>query len=264
MLRNLTPTRGRRRSSASSRSPPGRRSGSGSAGYRDDSRPADAIVVLGAAQWNGVPSPLFQRRLDHAIQLYRDGLAPVLIVTGGKGRELDITTEAEAAKAYAIAHGVPEAAILAEDRGTNTLESLRGVEPILRDHGLHSAVLVSNRTHMLRSLRMAHDLGIEAYGSPTTTTSPAESSLVEQVEDTLHEIGGLALYFLTGTGSLSAAPAAAHPRRDDRFLPLGCGSFSTYTAENPSSRDRSGSAGRRPNAIQCPCETLPRDGERDT
>lgn len=169
-------------------------------GNRDDSRAVDAIVVLGAAQYNGIPSPLFQRRLDHAIQLYRDGIAPVLIFTGGKGRELDVTTEAEAAQAYAISRGVPKGAILTEDRGTNTLESLQSVESILRDRGMHSAVLVSNRTHMLRSLRMAIDLGIEAYGSPTTTTSPAESSLPSQVEDTLHEIGGLGLYFVTGSG----------------------------------------------------------------
>jgi uncharacterized SAM-binding protein YcdF (DUF218 family) len=170
-------------------------------GSRDESRPADAIVVLGAAQWNGVPSPLFQRRLDHAIQLYQDGIAPVLIVTGGKGRELDITTEAEAAQAYAITHGVPEAAILVEDRGTTTLESLQSVGAILRAHGLNTAVVVSNRTHMLRSLRMARDLGIDAYGSPATATSPAESSLREQILDTAHEIGGLALYFVTGAGS---------------------------------------------------------------
>lgn len=169
-------------------------------GNRDDSRRVDAIVVLGAAQYNGLPSPLFQRRLDHAIQLYRDEIAPVLIVTGGKGRELDVTTEAAAAKSYAIAQGVPEASILTESHGTNTLESLRGVGSILREHGMRSAVLVSNRSHMLRSLRMARDLGIEAYGSPTTVTSPAESSLGEQVQDTIHEIGGLALYFITGTG----------------------------------------------------------------
>jgi uncharacterized SAM-binding protein YcdF (DUF218 family) len=169
-------------------------------GNRDERRTADAIVVLGAAQYNGVPSPLFQRRLDHAIQLYRDGIAPLLIVTGGKGRELDVTTEAEAAQAYSITHGVPSAAILVEDRGRNTLESLRSVGSILHDRGLQSAVVVSNRTHMLRSLRMARDLGIEAYGSPATATSPAESSLGAQVEDTLHEIGGLAAYFLTGAG----------------------------------------------------------------
>jgi uncharacterized SAM-binding protein YcdF (DUF218 family) len=169
-------------------------------GGQDDARSADAIVVLGAAQWNGVPSPLFQRRLDHAIQLFHDGVAPVLIVTGGRGRADDVTSEGEAAAVYARAHGVPNAAILVEDRARNTLESLRSVGSMLRDHGLHSAVLVSNRTHMLRSLRMARDQGIEAYGSPTTATSVAESSVTEQIADTIHEIGGLALYFLTGTG----------------------------------------------------------------
>jgi len=168
-------------------------------GGRDEARPADAIVVLGAAQWNGVPSPLFQRRLDHAIQLYHEGIAPVLIVTGGK-LPGDRTTEAEAARAYAVANGVPADAILVEDRSRSTLEQLHTVGSMLREHGLESAVLVSNRTHMLRSLKIARDQGIEAYGSPTTFTSPAELSLEEQVKDTIHEIGGLALYFLTGTG----------------------------------------------------------------
>lgn len=169
-------------------------------GSRDEARPADAIVVLGAAQWNGVPSPLFQRRLDHAIKLYRDGLAPVFIVTGGK-LPGDRTTEADAARAYAISKGVPSDAILVEDRSRTTLEQLRIVGLMLRDNGLNSALLVSNRTHMLRSLRMARDQGIEAYGSPTTLTSAADSSLAEELGDTVHEIGGLGLYFLTGAGS---------------------------------------------------------------
>jgi uncharacterized SAM-binding protein YcdF (DUF218 family) len=168
-------------------------------GLRDDSRPADAIVVLGAAQYNGTPSPLFRARLDHAIALYHDGIAPILVVTGGKGREGDITTEAEAAMAYAVAHDVPASAILVEDRGRTTLESLRTVGSMLRERQLASAVFVSDRSHMLRVLRMARDQGIIAYGSPTTT-SPTESSLSEQAKDTIHEIGGLALYFLTGTG----------------------------------------------------------------
>jgi uncharacterized SAM-binding protein YcdF (DUF218 family) len=168
-------------------------------GLRDDSRPADAIVVLGAAQYNGTPSPLFRARLDHAIALYHEGIAPILVVTGGKGREGDITTEAEAAMAYAVAHGVPASAILVEDRGRNTLESLRAVGSMLRERQLQDAVFVSDRSHMLRVLRMARDQGIAAYGSPTTT-SPTESSLSERAQDTIHEIGGLALYFLTGTG----------------------------------------------------------------
>jgi uncharacterized SAM-binding protein YcdF (DUF218 family) len=168
-------------------------------GRRDDSRQADAIVVLGAAQYNGRPSPLFQARLDHAIQLYHDGVAPLLIVTGGKGRPGDVTTEAETAATYAVSHRVPEAAILVEDRGTNTLESLQGVGAILRGRNLGTAVFVSDRSHMLRVLRMARDQGLTAYGSPTTT-SPSETSVVEQLKDTIHEIGGLGLYFLTGTG----------------------------------------------------------------
>lgn len=168
-------------------------------GSRDDSRDADAIVVLGAAQYNGIPSPLFQARLDHAIALYHDGIAPVVVVTGGKGRPGDTTTEAEAARDYVIAHGVPAEAILVEDQGTNTLESLRSVGAMLRDRGLDAAVFVSDRSHMLRVLRMARDQGVVAYGSPTTT-SPTESSVVEQLKDTVHEIGGLGLYFLTGTG----------------------------------------------------------------
>ncbi len=168
-------------------------------GGRDEARPADAIVVLGAAQYNGAPSPLFRARLDHAIALYHEGIAPILVVTGGKGREGDFTTEAEAAMAYAVAHDVPASAILVEDRGRNTLESIRTVGSMLRDRQLDAAVFVSDRSHMLRVLRMARDQGMTAYGSPTTT-SPSESSLSEQALDTIHEIGGLALYFLTGTG----------------------------------------------------------------
>jgi uncharacterized SAM-binding protein YcdF (DUF218 family) len=169
-------------------------------GGRDEARTTDAIVILGAAQYNGTPSPLFEARIEHAVRLFEDGIAPVFIVTGGKGRVSDVTTEAETARAYAVAHGVPAHAILVEDQSRTTLEQLRTVGEMLRDRGLQSAVLVSDRTHMLRSLRIARDQGIEAYGSPTTT-SPVESNVVEQLKDTVHEIGGLGVYFLTGTGS---------------------------------------------------------------
>jgi uncharacterized SAM-binding protein YcdF (DUF218 family) len=168
-------------------------------GGRDDARPADVIVVLGAAQYNGTPSPLFEARLEHAVRLFENGIAPVLVVTGGKGRPGDVTTEAAAARAYALAHGVPDEAILVEDESRTTLEQLETVGRMLRDRGLGTAVLVSDRTHMLRSLRIARDQGFEAYGSPTTT-SPTESSPVEQLKDTIHEIGGLGLYFVAGAG----------------------------------------------------------------
>ncbi len=168
-------------------------------GGRDEARNADAIVVLGAAQYNGTPSPLFEARISHAVQLYENGIAGTFIVTGGKGRPGDITTEARAARDYAVAHGVPASAILIEDESRTTLEQLRTVGQMLRDRGLRSAVLVSDRTHMLRSLRIARDQGIEAYGSPTTT-SPAAANVPDQIEATGHEIGALALYFIAGTG----------------------------------------------------------------
>jgi uncharacterized SAM-binding protein YcdF (DUF218 family) len=165
-------------------------------GNQDDPRPADAIVVLGAAQYNGVPSPIYRARLDHAIDLFEEGLAPALVMTGGK-LPGDKTTEAEAGRRYAISKGVPEDAILVEDHGRTTLESLRTVSRILTERGLHSAVFVSDRTHMLRVLRIAHDEGLEAYGSPTRT-SPIDASASERLRATMHEVGALALYFLAG------------------------------------------------------------------
>lgn len=165
-------------------------------GQRDEQRPADAIVVLGAAQYDGRPSPLFEARLDHALSLYFAGIAPRLIVTGGKA-EGDRWTEAEAARDYAMARGVPGDAILAEDRGRNTLESLRAVAVILEEEGLRSVVFVSDRMHMLRVLRIARDLGIEAYGSPTRT-SPVERDLDRRIRAYVHELGALAVYFVTG------------------------------------------------------------------
>ncbi len=129
--------------------------------------PADAIVVLGAAQYDGRPSPVFRARLDHAIELWQAGRAPLLIMTGGR-QEGDRTTEAASGRAYAVAQGVPAAAILTEDRGRTTQESLEAVAAILRAHGARNAIFVSDRMHMLRVMRMAKDLGIDAYASPTT------------------------------------------------------------------------------------------------
>ena len=165
---------------------------------RDDRQPADAIVVMGAAQYDGRPSPVFQARLDHAIELYKDGLASTFVVTGGK-LPGDRTTEAAAARTYALTHGVPAEAILVEDEGRTTLESLRSVAAMLRERQLSSAVFVSDRTHMLRVLRIASDEGIDARGSPTTT-SPTDATFFARFEATIHEIGALGLYFVAGTG----------------------------------------------------------------
>jgi uncharacterized SAM-binding protein YcdF (DUF218 family) len=165
-------------------------------GNRDDRQNADAIVVLGAAQYNGRPSPVFRARLDHAVDLYETGVAHYLVVTGGKAQG-DRTTEAAAARAFAMARGVPASAILVEDRGRTTLESLHAVAALLRDHHLASAVFVSDRTHMLRVLRIARDEGITAHGSPTAT-SPTDATFLSRADATIHELGALTLYFVSG------------------------------------------------------------------
>jgi uncharacterized SAM-binding protein YcdF (DUF218 family) len=165
-------------------------------GARDDAQPADAIVVMGAAQYDGRPSPVFEARLEHAVALYRDGVAPYLVVTGGKA-EGDRTTEAAAARDYAIGHGVPAGAILMEHEARTTLASIRAVASILRDADLRTAVFVSDRQHMLRVLRMADDEGIVGWGSPTTS-SPIDRDPIARLDATIHELGALAIYFVTG------------------------------------------------------------------
>jgi uncharacterized SAM-binding protein YcdF (DUF218 family) len=165
-------------------------------GDREEARQADAIVVLGAAQYDGRPSPVFEARLQHAVSLYKQDIAPLFVVTGGKA-EGDRTTEAAVARDYAEDNEVPAAAIIGEDHGRNTLESLQAVASLLREHDARSAVFVSDRTHMLRVIRIAKDLGIEAYGSPTQT-SPIEHDDGRRVRALVHELGALAAYFVTG------------------------------------------------------------------
>lgn len=163
---------------------------------RDDRARADAIVVMGAAQYDGTPSPVFAARLDHAIELYRAGVAPLLVVTGGK-LEGDRTTEAAAARAYAMEHGVPGEAIIGEDRSHSTLSSIRAVATLLRDVSATTAVFVSDPTHMYRVLRMAEDTGIDATGSPTRT-SPIMGDPVAVLDAVIHELGALVVYSVAG------------------------------------------------------------------
>ena len=167
-----------------------------SQGGRDEQQPADAIVVLGAAQYDGRPSPVFEARLEHAVDLWHQGLADAFVVTGGK-LPGDRTTEAAVARQYAIQHGVPADAIFGEDEARNTLTSLTAVADELRKREMTSAIFVSDPTHMLRVLKIADDLGIDAYGSPTET-SPVEADPLRSVQATIHELGALAVYFLSG------------------------------------------------------------------
>jgi uncharacterized SAM-binding protein YcdF (DUF218 family) len=165
-------------------------------GGHDEQRPAGAIVVLGAAQYNGTPSPVFAARLDHAVSLYLAGLAPYVVATGGK-LDGDRWTEAEVARAYAIERGVPQSAILMENHGRNTLESIDRVAEILRARGIDDAIFVSDQSHMLRVLRIAADRGLTAWGSPAQR-SPSDVGTERRIHATVHELGALAFYFIAG------------------------------------------------------------------
>lgn len=138
-------------------------------GKRDEARPASAIVVLGAAQYVGRPSPVLQARLDHGIALWKKGLAPRLILTGGTGVG-DTISEAAVGRNYALEQGVPDSAILLENRGTTTSQSLEAVAGIVRQLPSSEVILVSDPFHMLRLSIEAERLGLEAYTSPTRTS----------------------------------------------------------------------------------------------
>jgi uncharacterized SAM-binding protein YcdF (DUF218 family) len=136
---------------------------------RDEARPAQAIVVLGAAQYAGKPSPVLRARLDHALDLWNRHLASILILTGGTGLG-DTTSEAAVGRIYARKRGVPDSSILVESEGRTTSESMRAVAGMLEVRGLQSALLVSDPFHMLRLRILARRFGFTPYTSPTQTS----------------------------------------------------------------------------------------------
>lgn len=136
---------------------------------RDEARPAQAIVVLGAAQYAGKPSPVLRARLDHALDLWNRHLATLLILTGGTGSG-DTTSEAAVGRTYVRKHGVPDSSILVESQGRTTSESMRAVAGMLEVRGLQSALLVSDPFHMLRLRILARRFGFTPYTSPTRTS----------------------------------------------------------------------------------------------
>ena len=135
------------------------------ASTHDSREPTEAIIVLGAAQYNGVPSPVLQGRLDHAIELFEADIAPFIVVTGGN-QPGDEFTEAAAGFRYLRENGVPEASILREEQGTNTWEQLAAATRFLRERGIGSALLVSDDYHALRLEAIAEELGLDAEVSP--------------------------------------------------------------------------------------------------
>lgn len=163
----------------------------------DDRHRADAIVVLGAAQYNGKPSPIFQARLRKAMQLYEDGVAG-RIVTAGGNQAGDAYTEAAAGVRWLVEQGVPDEDTLAVGEGSDTLGSLRAVATAFDARGWHTAVLVSDPWHSLRARTMADDAGM------ATWTSPVHSGPIVQTRQTqfryiYRETGALLFYRLTRT-----------------------------------------------------------------
>ena len=168
-------------------------------GRASQAREVDAIVVLGAAQYDGRPSPQLQARLDEVLRLWPGGIAPLVVVTGGQ-QPGDRFTEAEASARYLVERGVPEGAIVFENEGTSTFESLESTAAILADRGLDRVLLVTDPFHSLRSRLIAQEVGMEAYVAPTSTsvvTGPRSAALH------LKEAGGVAVGRLIGFGRLS-------------------------------------------------------------
>jgi len=141
---------------------------------RDDARRADAIIVLGAAQYVGRPSPVLKARLDHAVSLYRQGLAPRMILTGGTGVG-DTTSEAAVSRRYVLRKGVPDDAIVTEDEGRTTRQSVAAVAAWMHAHEDTTALFVSDPFHMLRLSVLARRHGLVPLSSPTRT-SPISGS----------------------------------------------------------------------------------------
>lgn len=142
----------------------------------DESRPADVIVVLGAAEYSGRPSPVLQGRLDHALELYRRNMAPRLLTTGGAGGD-PVFTESTVGRDYLIKRGVPAESIIVEPEGESTVHSTAAVSEIMRRMGLRSAIVVSDGYHIYRVKKMLEATGLKVYGSPRLSPMQGNPSL---------------------------------------------------------------------------------------
>ena len=167
-------------------------------GRTDQSRSVEAIVVMGVAQYDGRPSPQLQARLDHVITLWNAGTAPLVVTTGGN-QPGDRFTEAEASRRYLVEAGVPESAIILEDRGSSTLDSLQRVHDILAVQEITEILIVTDPYHAARSRMMARDLGMIAHVSATPTSVVTGS---ENVRRHVEEGLGVALANFIGFEAL--------------------------------------------------------------
>ena len=137
----------------------------------DDSRPADAIIVLGAAEYRGHPSPVLEARLNHALWLYLKGMAPHIVTTGGAGGD-PVFTEGSVGRSYLTARGVPPEAIIVENEGESTARSVAAVAEIMQRMNFTSAIVVSDGYHIYRVKKMLEARGLKVYGSPRPSVPP--------------------------------------------------------------------------------------------
>ena len=138
-------------------------------GHLDRGRNAECAIVLGAAAWHDKPSPVLRERLNHAIDLYKKGNVQTLLLTGGYGKGADFA-ESEVGLEYCVSQGVPRSEIRAEFQSLSTIENLKEAKKIMSGEGWKKALLVSDPWHLKRARRMAADLGLDVYVSPTTST----------------------------------------------------------------------------------------------
>lgn len=160
---------------------------------RDETRSADAAIVLGAAVVRDRPSAVFRERINHAIQLYQDGTVQKLIFTGGVGNR-DELAEGEVGRNYAIARGVNPADILFETNSTNTIENLQNAYMVAQQNGLETFLIVSTPNHMRRALAVADSLNMEAYSSPTRSIRWINSTT--RTFSYVREVVAFSVYFL--------------------------------------------------------------------
>jgi uncharacterized SAM-binding protein YcdF (DUF218 family) len=179
----------------------------------DQREPADAIVVLGAAQYNGHPSPVLRARLDHAVRLYKEHLAPLILVTGGVGTG-DLTSEALVGDRYLQSRGVPLAAIVVRSEGRTTEESMRSVGAWMRSRGRTRMLLVSDPFHMARLRLEARRERLTAFTSPTESSPIVPGSRAEAHYLVLEalKIPVAAFRMLVGRVPASAIVPAQGPR----------------------------------------------------
>jgi uncharacterized SAM-binding protein YcdF (DUF218 family) len=154
--------------------------------HLDEARPADAIAIFGAAEYDGHPSPVFRARLDHGLALYQQGFAPMIITLGG-GAEEDSHSEGGVGHDYLLAHGVPESRIIAETQSSNTKESVERLGVIARANHLQRIVVVSDGTHLFRIHVLCAAEGLDVYTSPRPPGKPI--TRMQALQRLWHEIG---------------------------------------------------------------------------